>query len=82
MHIKTKESIDIRRNGSDFWIISLWIGTNMEANARFIYLLFCVCRLKAFFSFFQSGVYVTFLKLRRVFYMIRKKVVWNQLFSL
>ena len=42
MHIKTKESTGIRVNGSDFWIISLWIGTNMEANARFIYLLF-VC---------------------------------------
>ena len=82
IHIKTKESTGIRVNGSDFWIVSLWIGTNMEANARFIYLLFCLCRLIAFFSFIQIGVNVTFLKLRRVFYMIRKKVVWNQLFSL
>lgn len=47
-----------------------------------IFIYFFVCRLIAFFSFFQSGVYVTFSKLRRVFYMIRKKVVWNQLFSL
>ena len=54
----------------------------MEANARLIYLLFCVGRLIAFFSFFQSGVHVTFLKLRRVFYMIREKVVWNPLFPL
>ena len=47
-----------------------------------LFIYFFVCRLIAFFSFFQSGVYVTFSKLRRVFYMIRKKVVWNQLFSL
>ena len=56
MHIKTKESTGIGGvNGSDFWIISLWIGTNMEANARFIYLLFCVCRLIAFFLSFKVG---------------------------
>ena len=80
MHIKTKESTGIRETDRTSGLSAY--GSAQTWRRMFVlFIYFFVCRLIAFFSFFQSGVYVTFSKLRRVFYMIRKKVVWNQLFS-
>lgn len=80
MHIKTKESTGIRRNGSDFWIISLWIGTNMEANVRFIYLLFCVQTNSFFFFLSKQGVCHVFKTSTSVLHDQKKSCVKSVVF--